>query len=62
MAYPKIDANKCTGCFTCTDVCPMGVFAKNEKAKKAVVKKPKDCIACRACEVNCEQKAIKVIE
>jgi len=60
MAYPKIDSKKCKGCFTCIDVCPMAVFAK--EGKKAVVKKPKDCIACRACEVNCPEKAIKVIE
>jgi NAD-dependent dihydropyrimidine dehydrogenase PreA subunit len=38
----------------------MQVFAFDEKKKKAAVSKPKECIGCRACEVQCNQGAIKV--
>ena len=55
---PYIDSDKCTGCGTCIDVCPIGVFEK--KADKSVVKKPDECIQCRACEVGCPAKAIIV--
>jgi len=58
MPKPVIDSKKCNGCFTCVEVCPVNVFAKD--GKKAKVAKPKDCIGCRACEVQCPQGAIKV--
>ena len=55
---PYIDSDKCTGCGTCVDVCPMGVFEK--EGEKSAVKKPAECIQCRACEVSCPAKAIVV--
>lgn len=60
MPTPKIDDSKCDGCKTCIEICPMQVFEFDESSKKAVVKKPKECIGCRACEVQCEAGAIKV--
>ncbi len=60
MPKPVIDYKKCTTCKTCIDVCPMDVFA--EENGKVVVKKPKDCIGCKACEVQCPEKAIEVKE
>jgi len=38
----------------------MNVY-KEEKGK-VVVKRPNDCIGCRACEVQCPYSAIKVEE
>ncbi|MBW2966754.1 4Fe-4S binding protein [Candidatus Woesearchaeota archaeon] len=58
MPKPIIDSNKCSKCGTCIDICPMEVFAKEKDA--VVVKKAKECIGCRACEVQCEKEAIKV--
>ena len=55
---PIIDETKCTGCVTCTDICPMQVFKLDNK--KAKVVNEKDCIGCRACEVQCEAECIKV--
>jgi len=62
MPKPVIDYKKCTGCFTCVDVCPMQVFEKGEKdgKKTAIVAKPDECIGCKACEVQCPVEAIKV--
>jgi NAD-dependent dihydropyrimidine dehydrogenase PreA subunit len=58
MPKPTIDEKKCTGCGTCVEVCPMEVFTKEKD--KSVVKKPDECIGCKACEVQCPESAIKV--
>lgn len=61
MPNPKIDSNKCDNCGKCIELCPMGVFAKEEGEEgKVVVKKPQECIGCKACEVQCPKEAIKV--
>ena len=58
MPKPKVDLEKCTGCGTCVEVCPVKVFVIAEE--KAIVKKPEDCIGCRACESQCPEDAIEV--
>ena len=55
---PYVDKEKCTGCGTCTEVCPVSVFELEND--KAVEKKPEQCIQCRACEASCPAKAIVV--
>ncbi|MCD6434326.1 MAG: 4Fe-4S binding protein [Candidatus Diapherotrites archaeon] len=58
MVRPYVDKEKCNGCGTCVQVCPMKVF--EVKDNKAEVVKPEACIGCRACEVSCPNKAIEV--
>jgi 2-oxoglutarate ferredoxin oxidoreductase subunit delta len=60
MVEVKVDKDKCTGCGTCVDTCPMGVFEINDE--KSVPVKPEECIVCRACEVQCPEEAIQIIE
>ena len=61
MPKPIIDEKKCTGCGTCAEICPMQtIFEIDKEKKKALVKKPDDCIGCRACEAQCPESAIKV--
>lgn len=64
MVTIKVDADKCTGCGTCVDVCPVAVFEVKEVGGKtlSVVVAADECIACRACEVQCPDEAIEVIE
>jgi NAD-dependent dihydropyrimidine dehydrogenase PreA subunit len=60
MVKIVIDHAKCTGCGTCADTCPVGVFEIKDGKSKAV--KPEECLVCRACEVQCTESAIQVIE
>ena len=55
-----IDNEKCTGCGTCVDICPVTVFEMKEE--KSVPIKIDECILCRACEVQCPENAIQIIE
>ncbi len=52
------DPGLCSGCGTCVEVCPQGVFILQDQA--AVVTRPDDCIECGACELNCPSAAITV--
>lgn len=55
----KFDADKCTGCRVCTNVCPHGVFAMGPD-KRAYVADLGACMECGACALNCSWNAISV--
>jgi NAD-dependent dihydropyrimidine dehydrogenase PreA subunit len=59
MPEPVVNEEKCTGCWTCVEICPMDVFEKAEEIKKVKVS-DKECIGCRACEIQCPEEVIKV--
>jgi ferredoxin len=54
----KFDINKCTGCGKCTEVCPHGIFAIENR--KAVINGRDQCIECGACQKNCAFGALTV--
>jgi NAD-dependent dihydropyrimidine dehydrogenase PreA subunit len=60
MVKIAVDNHKCTGCSTCVDTCPVGVY--EIKDGKCVAIKPEECLVCRACEAQCPESAIQVIE
>jgi len=56
----NVNLDKCTGCGTCVDVCPVGVYElRNGKSSPVKVD---ECLVCRACETQCPENAIEVIE
>jgi len=60
MVEIKVDIDKCDGCATCVDVCPVGLFKINEG--KSNVVNVDECLVCRACEAQCPNNAIEIIE
>jgi NAD-dependent dihydropyrimidine dehydrogenase PreA subunit len=60
MVKIVVDKDKCTGCNTCVDTCPVGVF--EVKDCKSSATKPEECLVCRACEAQCPENAIQVVE
>jgi len=60
MVEVKIENDKCDGCGTCKDICPVSVFEIADGKSKVV--NASECLICRACEVQCPNAAIQVIE
>ncbi len=58
----KLDPNLCTGCGTCVDECPMGVYeiVTVGRKKQSRVKDLDMCIGCHTCELRCPYEAVKV--
>jgi NAD-dependent dihydropyrimidine dehydrogenase PreA subunit len=54
----ELDAEKCTGCHRCVEVCPHGVFEMRHA--RAYVADRGVCMECGACERNCAFGAISV--
>ncbi len=54
----KFDAELCTGCGICVDVCPHGVFALNSRTIHVV--HGDSCMECGACQMNCPFGAVNV--
>lgn len=53
----QIKSSKCIGCGACQRVCPGNLISLDE-AKKAYIKRPKDCWGCTSCLKVCHQEAI----
>lgn len=60
MVEIEIDKELCTGCGTCVDICPTEVFEIQDE--KSVVVNVDECLVCLACETQCPEGAIKVVE
>jgi len=60
MVEIKVEVEKCTGCGTCVDTCPVGVY--EVKDGKSTPVKVSECFVCRACETQCPSACIEVIE
>ncbi len=58
MVSITVDKDKCTGCGSCVDACPQGVFEIGDDGKSNVVN-PDDCVECCACVEACPSDAIQ---
>ena len=57
--FPTIDMEKCTGCGICVDFCSHGVYVSDDKAGKAKVVKPFECmVGCSNCQGQCPAEAL----
>lgn len=53
---PRIDAQRCTGCERCVELCPTQALV--HKDGKAVLLYPERCTYCSLCEDICPTQAI----
>jgi NAD-dependent dihydropyrimidine dehydrogenase PreA subunit len=53
-----IDAERCTSCDICVNVCPTNVFDKTEGIP--VIARQNDCQTCFLCELYCPEDALYV--
>ncbi len=53
---PWVDKEKCTGCGTCVEECPVGAIAWEEKKAKINMDV---CIRCGVCHSVCPEKAVR---
>ena len=52
----KIDKEKCTGCSSCVDVCPVDAIKVEDKA----IVDEDECIDCGTCVEECPEEAIEL--
>ncbi|MDI6819716.1 MAG: 4Fe-4S dicluster domain-containing protein [Candidatus Hodarchaeaceae archaeon] len=58
---PQLDAEKCTACGACAQVCPTGAIELADEDSERVVKfKYEKCISCAFCEEVCPEEAISI--
>ncbi|MHA1369154.1 MAG: 4Fe-4S dicluster domain-containing protein [Promethearchaeota archaeon] len=49
----SVEIEKCVGCGTCFDVCPMLIFKIDESKHKVEIIDSKSCVNCRVCVNRC---------
>jgi len=55
-----LDRDRCIGCMTCSQICPIGVFGELDAQKKITIKNQDSCFACSACVNQCPESALSL--
>lgn len=55
---PIVHSDRCVGCGTCADVCPMHVFRQDSPRTVPVVAYGEECWHCNACVLDCPKQAV----
>lgn len=58
MAVVRVSLEKCTGCMSCFNVCPMDVFRCDYENRKSVIAFVEECQICGQCVMNCPTGSI----
>ncbi|MCP4751482.1 MAG: ferredoxin family protein [Proteobacteria bacterium] len=51
---------KCSGCGTCAEICPLDVFRMDPVRDVSSIKYRDDCQTCYTCELECPEQAIYI--
>ncbi len=57
---PFMDKEKCIGCKTCAQICPVDVFAFDAVEKKPVIRYAEECWHCNSCVLDCPGGALSL--
>lgn len=57
---PVIDLEKCAGCGTCDEHCPLDIIHFDEESKIPEVKYPEECWHCGSCRLDCPADAVTI--
>ncbi|MDJ0854848.1 MAG: 4Fe-4S binding protein [Desulfobacterales bacterium] len=63
---PLIDYDRCVDCRACIDACPVNCLAiafnqdAGDRRARPVLARPRDCIACRFCALECPADAVSM--
>ncbi|MFQ6104531.1 MAG: HgcAB-like fusion protein [Candidatus Glassbacteria bacterium] len=55
-----LDRDRCRGCLTCWDICPIGVYAGLGEDKKVTFRDREACFSCGACVKQCPEGALSL--
>jgi Fe-S-cluster-containing hydrogenase component 2 len=56
----ELDRERCSGCGTCFDICPIGVYGKLDEDKKTTSRDLHACFAYSACTRQCPERALSL--
>jgi NAD-dependent dihydropyrimidine dehydrogenase PreA subunit len=54
----ELDRERCRGCRSCFDICPVGVYGERDENKKTAFRDQQACFACGACVKQCPEHAL----
>lgn len=55
-----LDRDRCRGCRTCWDICPVAVYGTLDAENKTTLPRQSACFACGACVMQCPEQALSL--